>query len=95
MNRKTGMMLLALCFLIAMVALNLIGQASERPPGLSEQTAKAVPPFKMFDNLYYVGLDFVCSYVIQTSGGLILVDTLFGLTEKRLADARAKAENAK
>jgi len=53
-------------------------QQVPRPANLSEATAKAVPPFKMFDNLYYVGLDFVNAYVIQTSGGLILVDTLFG-----------------
>ena len=53
-------------------------QATERPAGLGEATAKPVPPFKIFDNLYYVGLDFVCAYVIQTSDGLILVDTLFG-----------------
>ena len=87
MNRKNGAMLLALCLLTTMAAQNSLGQASERPPGLGEQNAKAVPPFKMFDNLYYVGLDFVCSYVIQTSGGLILVDTLFG----QYADHTAKA----
>src|SRR5690242_17661807 len=52
-------------------------QIADRPAGLSEQTAKVVPPVKMFDNLYYVGLDFVCAYVIKTSGGLILVDTLY------------------
>jgi metallo-beta-lactamase class B len=62
-------------------------QQVPRPANLSEATAKAVPPFKMFDNLYYVGLDFVNAYVIQTSDGLILVDTLFG----QFSDYTAKA----
>ena len=33
-----------------------------------------VPPFKVFDNLYYVGPGFVSVWLIQTSDGLILVD---------------------
>jgi metallo-beta-lactamase class B len=78
MKRKTTVLL----FSIAAVALLGVRTASAqqvpRPANLSEATAKVVPPFKMFDNLYYVGLDFVNAYVIQTSGGLILVDTLFG-----------------
>ena len=54
------------------------GQASPRPQGLGAGTAQPVTPFRIFDNLYYVGLDFVCAYVIETSEGLILIDTLFG-----------------
>src|ERR1051326_7595168 len=48
-----------------------------RPAEASAQNAKVIPPFKIFDNLYYVGIDYVCSYVIKTSAGLILVDTLY------------------
>jgi metallo-beta-lactamase class B len=33
-----------------------------------------VPPFKVFDNLYYVGPGFVSVWLLQTSDGLILVD---------------------
>ncbi|WP_193161253.1 MBL fold metallo-hydrolase [Microbulbifer hainanensis] len=33
-------------------------------------------PFQLFDNVYYVGDKWVSSYVIATSAGLILVDTL-------------------
>lgn len=87
MKAKTVVMLLTVFLVMTVVVQTARGQASERPPGLNEQTAKAVPPFKMFDNLYYVGLDFVCSYVIKTSDGLILVDTLFG----QYADHTAKA----
>jgi metallo-beta-lactamase class B len=87
MKRNVAVVFLAVCVLILANAPNAHGQALPRPANLSEQTAKAVPPFKMFDNLYYVGLDFVNAYVIQTSGGLILVDTLFG----NFADHTAKA----
>ena len=34
-----------------------------------------VPPFKVFDNLYYVGPGFVSVWLLQTSDGLILLDT--------------------
>lgn len=34
-----------------------------------------IAPFKLFDNLYYVGPGFVSSWLIPTSAGLILVDT--------------------
>ena len=39
--------------------------------------AKTVPPFKIFDNLYYVGIDWVSSYLITTDDGLILIDALY------------------
>jgi metallo-beta-lactamase class B len=81
------LVMLALAAGAAGTARRAEGQALPRPAGLGEDTAKAVPPFKMFDNLYYVGLDFVNAFVIQTSGGLILVDTLFG----QFADYTAKA----
>ena len=35
-------------------------------------------PFKIFDNLYYVGIDWVAAYVLETSEGLILIDSLYG-----------------
>src|SRR5262245_9923091 len=35
-----------------------------------------VPPFKVFDNLYYVGVGWVASWLMPTSDGLILIDTL-------------------
>jgi metallo-beta-lactamase class B len=78
MTRKTPITLLSALLLTIVGARSAPAQQVPRPANLSEATAKTVPPFKMFDNLYYVGLDFVNAYVIQTSGGLILVDTLFG-----------------
>jgi metallo-beta-lactamase class B len=35
-------------------------------------------PFKVFDNLYFVGTGEVASYVMTTSEGSILIDTLYG-----------------
>lgn len=37
-----------------------------------------VEPFQIFDNIYYVGIDWVAAYVIETSDGLILIDSLYG-----------------
>jgi len=34
-------------------------------------------PFKVFDNLYFVGIKYVASWVLVTNEGLILIDTLF------------------
>ncbi|CAM2880488.1 MBL fold metallo-hydrolase [Vibrio neptunius] len=35
-----------------------------------------VEPFKMFDNVYYIGDKWVSSYAIETSSGLVIIDTL-------------------
>ena len=40
-------------------------------------TTEVVPPFTMFDNLYYIGTNEVAAYLIKTNSGLIMVDTLF------------------
>ena len=39
---------------------------------------QAVEPFQVFDNLYYVGIEWVSAYVLETSAGLILIDSLYG-----------------
>jgi metallo-beta-lactamase class B len=46
-----------------------------RFPGLGEGVATA--PVKLFDNLYYVGRTDVGAWVIKTSDGLALIDTLY------------------
>ncbi|MCH7909833.1 MAG: MBL fold metallo-hydrolase [Candidatus Hydrogenedentes bacterium] len=48
-------------------------------------------PFQVFDNLYFVGIGEVASYVITTSEGSILIDTLWdldGYTEYLLGNIR-------
>jgi metallo-beta-lactamase class B len=49
-------------------------------------------PFQVFDNLYFVGIGEVASYIISTSDGLILIDTMWdidGYTEYHLGQMRA------
>jgi glyoxylase-like metal-dependent hydrolase (beta-lactamase superfamily II) len=43
-------------------------------------TDQRTEPFKVFDNVYYVGIQIVGSYLITTSAGLILVDTTYAET---------------
>src|SRR5262245_23669597 len=44
----------------------------------NDATLQNVAPFKVFDNLYYVGVGYVGSWLITTNQGLILIDTLEG-----------------
>lgn len=44
----------------------------------SADSAATVPPFKIFDNLYYVGNSFVSAYLLRTDKGLVLIDALYG-----------------
>lgn len=37
-----------------------------------------VKPFQIFDNVYYVGIDWVAAYLIDTGAGLVLIDSLYG-----------------
>ncbi len=41
-----------------------------------EALQRSTEPFKIFDNLYYVGIQWVASYLLITDDGLILIDSL-------------------
>ena len=43
-------------------------------------------PFKIFDNVYYVGLQTVCSYLVDTDAGLVLIDTTYTDTADAVLD---------
>jgi metallo-beta-lactamase class B len=45
-------------------------------PRVRDRTS-STPPLKVFDDVYYVGLPGVGSYVIKTSEGLVLIDSLY------------------
>ncbi len=45
-------------------------------PGFLDPQAPAIKPFRAFDNLYYVGLHWVGSWILDTGAGLILFDAL-------------------
>jgi metallo-beta-lactamase class B len=68
-----GYALLAVALLCASAAAH--AQRTRTPPPLSEMARE---PFQVFDNLYFVGTGEVASYVVKTSDGLILIDTLWG-----------------
>ena len=44
-------------------------------------------PFKIVDNVYYVGLETVGSYLIPTSEGLILLDATYADTADLVLDS--------
>jgi metallo-beta-lactamase class B len=54
--------------------------------GLEEERAnealQRIPPFKVFDNLYYVGVGYTGSWLLTTDEGLILLDAV----DQRYAD---------
>jgi metallo-beta-lactamase class B len=45
---------------------------TRRAPPVTEQK---IDPFKLFDNVYYVGTQSVSSFVVTTSAGLVLIDS--------------------
>lgn len=45
---------------------------------LGNPEAQAVEPYKVFDNVDYVGICWVSSWVVKTSEGAVLIDTLYG-----------------
>jgi metallo-beta-lactamase class B len=71
---------------VAAFALLVIAAASasaQPPPARinpgNDLRTMAREPFRIFDNLYFVGIGEVGSYVIETSDGLILIDTLWDI----------------
>ncbi|WP_426803751.1 MBL fold metallo-hydrolase, partial [Xanthomonas campestris] len=47
-------------------------------------------PFQLIDNIYYIGTDGIAVYVIKTTDGLILMDTLVPQSTAMLKDSIAK-----
>ncbi|OUU80066.1 MAG: hypothetical protein CBC38_01330 [Gammaproteobacteria bacterium TMED78] len=71
--------------IIALLFLNSsFGQPPQRINPRNDLSLMAREPFQVFDNLFFVGQGEVASYVIETSDGLILIDTMWdndGYTE--------------
>ena len=91
MNRRP------ICMISLFLGLTLwLQAASSQPPparlsARNDLSVMARDPFQIFDNLYFVGIGEVGSYVIETSDGLILLDTLWdldGYTEYLLGNIR-------
>lgn len=64
-------------------ALALLASAPA-PAQRGDFNAQTRDAFRIFDNLYYVGVDLVSAYLITTSEGLIVIDTLFAASHDTL-----------
>ncbi len=53
-------------------------QLDPRLARLNDPEIQNVEPFPIFDNLYYVGMEWVSCYLLTTSEGLVLIDSLYG-----------------
>jgi metallo-beta-lactamase class B len=67
---------------------NLIMFPTNRSAPMDQQRKD---PVKLFDNLYSVGVQTVCAFLIPTSAGLVLVDTTYPETADLLLDNIRKA----
>jgi metallo-beta-lactamase class B len=66
------------------------GRSGKMPPDLGQwlfdPNAQYVTPYRAFDNVYYVGICWVSSWLIKTNDGLILIDTLHEPFSDRLLE---------
>jgi metallo-beta-lactamase class B len=53
------------------------GRGAAAAPPTPDRATWYAPPFKVFDNLYWLGTRQHSSWVLQTSAGLIIIDTNF------------------
>jgi metallo-beta-lactamase class B len=96
--------MLAKTWMLAIVVAGLLGTglrvevAGQVPASRDERLRREtdnvalqnVAPFKVFDNLYYVGVGYVGSWLITTNQGLILIDTLEGAYKEHPIEAIRK-----
>jgi len=71
------------CSMPLVAALALLAPAPSSAQG-GDFNAQTRDAFKIFDNLYYIGVDLVSAYLIPTSDGLIVIDTLFAASSDKL-----------
>ena len=60
-------------FLVLFISMKAVADAGA--PEMNTENGY-IEPFRMFDNVYYVGDKWVSSYVVETSSGLVIIDTL-------------------
>lgn len=53
------------------------GRGAATPPPTPDRATWYAPPFKIFDNLYWLGTRQHSSWALQTSAGIIIIDTNF------------------
>lgn len=52
----------------------------------NDPATQRVAPFQIFDNLYYVGMEWVAAYLLVTERGLVLIDSLYGAWTGEMID---------
>lgn len=90
MRRICLALVLALAATAAAAGSQLPTWAGRGPWSADRGDWKVEIPFRIFDNVYYVGTDHVSSYLITTPGGLVLIDaTSADTVDTLLANVRA------
>ena len=51
---------------------------SDTSARLNDPVAQHREPFQIFDNLYYIGIEWVSAYLLTSSEGLVVIDSLYG-----------------
>jgi metallo-beta-lactamase class B len=70
-----SVLLLALMSGVVSAQVGADPKLEQRRHALADGEAKE--PFKVFDNLYFIGIEYVSSWILTTSDGLIMFDALF------------------
>ncbi|MDG2139940.1 MAG: MBL fold metallo-hydrolase [Gammaproteobacteria bacterium] len=63
--------------ILVSMSLSVSCWAQEAGETMDDPEAQRVAPFKVFDNLYYVGAKWVSAWLLETDQGLILFDALY------------------
>jgi metallo-beta-lactamase class B len=67
------------------------GRGAAAAPQTPDRNNWYAPPFKVFDNFYWLGTRQHSSWALQTSGGIIIIDTNFAwATEPEIIDGLTK-----
>jgi len=70
------------------------GRTGKMPPDLgrwlNDRQAQYIEPYQAFDNVYYVGVCWVSAWLVKTSEGFILIDTLHEPFVDQLIENMAK-----
>ena len=67
------------------------GGAAPAPPPTPDRANWYAPPFKVFDNFYWLGTRQHSSWALQTSGGIVIIDTNFAwATEPEIIEGLTK-----
>lgn len=69
---------------------NDFGRTGKMPPELkrwmNDAKSQTIEPYQAFDNVYYVGICWVSAWLIKTSDGPVLIDTLYEPYTDQLID---------